>query len=64
MMNKNVNKKCLILHCEQAKFSYVLVALDKMLFSSPTVLIFFLFLHENIYCGYSLEAPRRGTSNQ
>ena len=27
-------------------------------------LIFFLFLHENICCGYSLEAPRRGASNE
>ena len=26
-------------------------------------MIFFLFLHENICCGYSLEAPRRGASN-
>ena len=24
---------------------------------------FFLFLHKNICCGYSLEAPHRGTSN-
>ena len=23
-----------------------------------------LFVHENICCGYSLEAPRRGTSNE
>ena len=27
-------------------------------------MIFFLFLHENICCGYSLEAPRRGASNE
>ena len=26
--------------------------------------IFFLFLHKNIYCGYSLAAPWRGTSNE
>ena len=25
---------------------------------------FFLFLHKNIGCGYSLEVPRRGTSNE
>ena len=24
----------------------------------------FLFLHENICCGYSLEAPRQGASNE
>ena len=23
-----------------------------------------IFLHENIYCGYSLEAPRWGASNE
>ena len=27
-------------------------------------IIFFLFLNENICCGYSLEAPRRGASNE
>ena len=27
-------------------------------------LIVFLFLHENICCGYSLEAPRQGASNE
>ena len=26
--------------------------------------IFFLFIEENICCGYSLEAPRRGASNE
>ena len=28
------------------------------------LIIFFLFLHENICCGYSLEVPHRGTSNE
>ena len=28
------------------------------------MLISFLFLNENICCGYSLEAPRRGASNE
>ena len=28
------------------------------------MLIFFLFLDENICCGYSLEAPHRGASNE
>ena len=28
------------------------------------MLLSFLFLHENICCGYSLEAPRRGASNE
>ena len=33
------------------------IALVKVLFSVQKVLIFFLFLHENICCGYSLEVP-------
>ena len=28
------------------------------------VYFFFLFLFENIHCGYSLEPPRRGSSNE
>ena len=27
-------------------------------------MIFFFFLNENICCGYSLEAPQRGASNE
>ena len=34
------------------------------IFFSPKVLIFFLFVHRNICCGYSLEAPCRGASNE
>ena len=42
-----------------------IIALDKMFFFfNPKVLIFFLFLHENICCGYSLEASHWGTSNE
>ena len=40
------------------------IALDKMRFSVQKVLIFFLFLHKNIYYGYSLEAPHQNTSNE
>ena len=36
------------------------IALDKR----GIHIIFFLFLHENICCGYSLEAPRRGASHE
>ena len=32
--------------------------------SDTKPLIFFLFLLENIDCGYSLEPPRRGSSNE
>ena len=35
-----------------------------LFFFSPKVLIFFLFLHEKICCGYSLEVPQRGASNE
>ena len=27
-------------------------------------IMFLLFLHENICCGYSVEVPHRGTSNE
>ena len=27
-------------------------------------ILFFLFLHKNIWCGYSLEVPQRGTSKE
>ena len=33
------------------------IAPDKALFFIQKVLIFFLFLQENIFCGYSLEVP-------
>ena len=33
-------------------------------FFNPKVLIFFLFLHENLCCGYSLKAPWQGASNE
>ena len=35
----------------------IIIALDKMLFFSIQKLIFSLFLHKNICCGYSLEVP-------
>ena len=34
------------------------ITFDKMLFFHPKVLIFFLFFHKNICCGYSLEVPQ------
>ena len=40
------------------------IALDKLLFFNQKVMIFFLFLHKNICCGYSLEAHWRGASNE
>ena len=40
------------------------IATDKALFFIRKMLISFLFLDENICCGCSLEAPRRGASNE
>ena len=40
------------------------IAFVKMLFFKPKVLIFFLFLHENICYGYSLEVPQQGISDE
>ena len=40
-------------------------ALDlKGAFFNQNVSIFFLFLEENIHCGYSLEVPLQGASNE
>ena len=56
----------MIIHIESTsgvhKCSYI--ALDKALFSTKKVSIFFLFLDENICCGYSLETPCQGASNE
>ena len=40
------------------------VPLDKEHFSNKKISIIFLFLHKNICCGYSLEAPCWNTSNE
>ena len=40
------------------------IATDKVIFFNRKMLISFLFLNKNICCGYSLEAPRRGASNE
>ena len=40
------------------------IAIVKALFFNSKVLIFFLFLHKNICCGYWLEVPHWGTSNE
>ena len=47
---ENMSVKC-IPHFYIAKLGYV------------GVYLFFLFLHQNIDCGYSLEQPRQGGSN-
>ena len=40
------------------------IAPDKALFFQQKVLTFFLILHKNISCRYSLEVPHCGTSNE
>ena len=43
----------------------IFIGPDKLLFFfNQKLLIFYLFLYENICCGYSSEAPHRGTSNE
>ena len=54
----------ILLPNKSSDFSILCIALDKALFPTKKISIFFLFLDENISCGYSLEAPRRGTSNE
>ena len=45
-------------------FCYSFHQLQVRWFFNQRVLIFFLFLHENICYGYSLEVPHWGTSNE
>ena len=52
--------KCGFGEYEDSKTS---IALNKIVFESK-IIDNFLFLHENICCGYSLEAPHRGASNE
>ena len=50
------------------KFIWALSVISKRLrelqIKGVIKVIFFLFLHENTYCGYSLEAPQWGASNE
>ena len=39
------------------------ISREKSIFLSHNTMIVFLFLHENMCCGYSLKAPRRVASN-
>ena len=41
-----------------------LIFLDNRSIQIAIFSYFFLFLHKNICCGYSLEVPQRGTSNE
>ena len=49
---------------EYGAFNGVYMAPDKALFATKKCSYFFLFLYENICCGYSLELPHRGASNE
>ena len=44
--------------------SSTIIVPKKEPFFKEAVTIFFLFLHKNICCGYSLEVPQWGTSNE
>ena len=54
----------LLLLASALKTPFLIIATDKALFFIRKMLISFLFLDENICCGHSLEAPRRGASNE
>ena len=43
---------------------YSSIAVDKALFFNQKVLLVFLFFYGNICCGYSVEVPHCGTSNE
>ena len=48
----------------ESSIIFHLIALDKTLFSIQKYWYFFLFLHKNVCCEYSLEAPWQDTSNE
>ena len=50
--------------CTWIKYCVQHIAHDKMLLITKKCAYFFLFLHENKYCGYPLETPHRGASNE
>ena len=43
---------------------WMFIAPNEVLFLTQEYRYFLLFLHKNIYCGYSLEAPPWGISNE
>ena len=51
------------IHCS-TYLLHISIATDRAIFFIRKMLISFLFLHENIHCGYSLEVPRWGASNE
>ena len=59
------DKLLLTLNPESANQNYGrCIALDKALFSTKEYLYFSIFLIKNVCCGYSLDEPYRGTSNE
>ena len=59
---------CLCLHILQ-RYIFTLHTLNVSLWITTTDkkgshIIYFLFLHKNLCCGYSLEAPQQGASNE
>ena len=49
---------------EKIQVQCIAIAPGKALFLNQKVTLFYLFLLENICCGYSLEVPQQGTSNE
>ena len=51
--------------CELTRLSQKnIIAPDKAFFFNPKLSTFLLFVYKNICCGYSLEAPQWGTSDE
>ena len=51
-------------HGEKPCFQEIVINRNVLNYCCSSTLIVFLFLHVNICCGYSLEVPQRGTSNE
>ena len=61
---KRVNKIYKNTDTDNVVLSKLYIGTDKGVFFIRKMLISFLFLDKNICCGYSLEAPCRGASNE
>ena len=58
LMTAKTNGFCRLIH------SYYIWAWHRKKYKGIQIAFFFSFPFKNIYCGYSLEAPLRGTSNE
>ena len=54
----------LLTYLQHYNIFLIIIPPDTTLFCTKNLFVFFLFFHKNIYCGYSLEAPQWGASNE